>query len=178
MKLPTLACTALLALAAPAADAEPTPAIRYLLGHQPTMMDFGLLRLQGALERMIRLNEAEFSLGGQSPSVVARYDFDANQITIEFMDLLPKEPAIAAGDWEQRCRERMARVRALFRGDKASSGIGAQFNHLGWPDTNRPFTLDAELRNMTYLRMYAQFADARLECRGALVGNEVFVPAR
>jgi len=175
MKLP-IAVLASLGLAG-LASAEPSPTIKYLLGHEPTMMDLGLLRLQGALERMVRL-DAEFELQGQRPSVVDFYDPDANQIRIEFMDALPKQNAITAPEWEQLCRARMARLRALFKGDRTAPGIAAQFGHVGWADPNRPFTLDAEIRDITYVRMYAQFADAKLECRGQLAGTDVFVPPR
>lgn len=170
---------ALFAILSAGAAAEPTPAIRYLLGHQATMMDLGLLRLQGALERMIRVDGALFTLSSQHPSVVAYYDEESNLIRIEFLDVLASEHSLPFDDWGKLCRERFERVRAMFRGDKpGSSGLAAQFNHIGWADDNRPFALDAELRNITVVRMYAQFSDAKQECSGRLVGTDVAVLGR
>jgi len=169
-RLAVLTC---LVLASVGAGAEPTPAIRYLLGHPATMMDLGLLRLQGALERMIRLDAAAFALAGQHPGVVAYYDEDDNLIRIEFVDAVANAHSLPPEDWDQLCRARFERVRALFRGDKTTPGIAAQFGHIGWPDGNRPFSLNAELRNMTVIHVYAQFADARAECNGRLVGTDV-----
>ena len=178
MQIRTALACVLIALASSVA-AEPTPAVKYLLKQQATLMDLGLMRLQAALERMVRLNEAEFTLAGQHPSVVAYYDEDPNLIRIEFMDTLAAQPALPAEEWSRICHVRFERLRALFKGESGpKSPLAQQFDHIGWGDGNRPFTLDAELRNMTVVRMFAQFADARSECSGRLVGTDVAVLAR
>lgn len=159
-----LTCVAIL-LCSSVAKAAPDTIVQYLMNDRPSMLDLGILRMQGALEGIRVPNGAEIYSS-------VTYDFEKNRIDIASTLLKSSQP-------EQDCIAAIDGIRLNMlvnpRSGKPASGgtstAGAFFEHVGYRLKNAPKGIEKDIDAITEIAVVVYHNGGVTKCKGSLVGK-------
>lgn len=164
-------------------QAEPSPAVRYLMSKPASLFDLGMLNLQDRIRRVVADADPPFMFAGKYAEVTATYDYSLNRITVgvAYSGKVAQLPAV--NEVESTCTRQLIRLRSILVPPNTVPGIGRSFMHadLNYEEADRPPDVSAQLDKITRVWIWIMLWDAKpehlfsLSCEGSITGAEVTV---
>lgn len=152
------------------AFADPSPATRYLMNENISMLDFGLWKMQHKLEPTIRNDVAKFVDDEAHKFIFFRAYYEWAD------DLIIFGVSIILGfhdDAEQRCRNILETIRPLIG---VSMDYALDFQHKGYESSEKPANLGALLSGRTQLQCEIQEESGKkVFVKSMLLSDDVYV---